>query len=296
MAGDWIKMRCDLAEDPSVIGIAAAVGLDEFAVVGRLQFLWAWADRQSRDGHATSVTYAWVDRRVQCDGFAEAMENAGWLQRTDTGVFFPNFERHNGKTAKTRALGTDRKKKQRSDDDPEPQSGRSLSRTERDKSVTREEKRRDINTPPRPPDGGSVPEFDEFVAEFPPSRRIKTEDARAEFSAAVEAGEVTAAEIVAAIRRQAVQQRESWQRDAGRYAPTPVRWLREKRWRDGAEIGGWPDTRSGVEALGERLGLGRWDQAAFDCGQGEAFPAYERRVQQAFDDAGKLGRPSTSGN
>ena len=29
MAGDWIKMRTDLADDPAVIGIAAAAGLGE---------------------------------------------------------------------------------------------------------------------------------------------------------------------------------------------------------------------------------------------------------------------------
>ena len=35
VAGDWIPMRTDLAEDPAVIAIAAATDLDEFAVVGR---------------------------------------------------------------------------------------------------------------------------------------------------------------------------------------------------------------------------------------------------------------------
>lgn len=34
MAGDWIKMRVDLRDDPDVIGIAAATGLDEDTVVG----------------------------------------------------------------------------------------------------------------------------------------------------------------------------------------------------------------------------------------------------------------------
>src|SRR6185369_4051706 len=97
----------------------------------RLHKLWSWADRQSRDGHAMSVTEMWIDRYAGRDGFAQAMAKAGWLTIDNRGVSFPNFDRHNGKTAKNRALASDRKVTQRS-------------RTERDESVTREEKRRDI--------------------------------------------------------------------------------------------------------------------------------------------------------
>lgn len=140
MAGDWIKMRNDLAEDPAVIGIAARLGMDEFAVVGRLHHLWGWADRQSRDGHAANVTSAWLDRYVQCDGFASAMATVGWLVIGEDGITIPKFDRHNGKSAKTRALATGRKQKQREKVTPEVTP---MSRSERDESVTREEKRRE---------------------------------------------------------------------------------------------------------------------------------------------------------
>lgn len=146
MAGDWIKMRADIAEDPAVIGIAATLGLDEFSVVGRLQVLWSWADGQSRDGHARGVTQEWVNRKVQCDNFAQAMCKFGWLQVTEAGIAFPNFDHHNGETAKSRALGTKRKQKQRSSDAEAAgvtQTSDEMSRTERDKSETREEKRRE---------------------------------------------------------------------------------------------------------------------------------------------------------
>ncbi len=113
MAGDWIKMRNDLADDPAVIAIAAAVGLDEYAVVGRLHTLWAWADEQSRDGHAVGVTATWLDRKVQCDGFASALATACWLEVSTNGLSIPNFENHNGATAKTRALATRRQQRHR---------------------------------------------------------------------------------------------------------------------------------------------------------------------------------------
>lgn len=164
MAGDWIKMRNDLAEDPAVIGIAALTGTDEFSVIGRLQTLWSWADRQSRDGHADYVTSAWLNRKVQCDGFAEAMIKVGWLITDETGITIPNFGEHNGESAKTRALGKNRKQKQRATPDVTHESP-DASRSERDKSVTREEKRREeikeeISATPPPSRGeGRFPEF-----------------------------------------------------------------------------------------------------------------------------------------
>ncbi|WJN60914.1 DnaT-like ssDNA-binding domain-containing protein [Pseudomonas sp. SO81] len=144
MAGDWIKMRVSLADDPAVILIADRLGLDEFSVVGRLQHLWSWADSQSRDGHAAGVTQKWIDRYLRCDGFAGVMAEAGWLVISEQGITFPNFERHNGATAKARGLAANRQQKKRgavtpsvTPESPEP------SRSERDSSVTREEKRRD---------------------------------------------------------------------------------------------------------------------------------------------------------
>lgn len=43
----------------------------------------------------------------------------------------------------------------------------------------------------------------------------------------------------------------------------------------------WHETRSGIEDKGAALGLGRWDQDAFEHGRGEPWPAYQRRVFQA---------------
>jgi len=142
MAGDWIKMRTDLSEDPAVIDMAERLGMEEFAVVGRLHCLWSWADSQSRDGHATGVTGKWIDRKLQRDGFAAAMVAVKWLAITSTGISFPNFENHNGSTAKTRALGSNRQQKKRAADST-PDDVTPMSRSERDESVTREEKRRE---------------------------------------------------------------------------------------------------------------------------------------------------------
>jgi hypothetical protein len=142
-------MRNDLAEDPAVIRVAGELGIDEFSVVGRLHRLWSWADRQTLDGHAVGVTFVTLDRILSCDGFCAALQRAGWLSAEQPGddgqpasVVIPNFDRYNGEPAKKRALATRRKAKQRSSSVTD--SGQ-MSRSERDKSVTREEKRRDID-------------------------------------------------------------------------------------------------------------------------------------------------------
>ena len=139
MAGDWIKMRVDLATDPAVISVSCALGITEFEVVGMLHHFWSWADAQSRDGHAAGVTKAWVDRYVHHAGFADQLENVGWLECSGSGIDIPNFDRHNGASAKSRGLAANRQQNRRE----------KTSRTERDNSVTREEKRREeIDIPP----------------------------------------------------------------------------------------------------------------------------------------------------
>lgn len=144
MAGDWIKMRKELPEDPAVIAMAAELNMDEFAIVGRLHRLWSWADSHTCDGNAIGVTISFIDRFIDAPGFANALVNAGWLIVTNDGILFPKFDRHNGKPAKTRALTARRK-------------AACMERKGNAVCVTREEKRREENiTPLIPPAGGEA--------------------------------------------------------------------------------------------------------------------------------------------
>lgn len=113
MAGDWIPMRLDLTDDPAVIAIAAATGLDQFAVVGRLFCLWSWANRHLSTGVAGGISDSWIDRYVSTPGFAAAMLDAGWLRIRSGGVEFPNFDRWNSEGAKRRVKKTLRKRVER---------------------------------------------------------------------------------------------------------------------------------------------------------------------------------------
>jgi hypothetical protein len=100
----WIKMRVELVDDPAVVAIAEATGLDEFGVVGRLHRLWSWADVHTVDGNARGVTRAFVDRYLNCTGFADSMVKAGWLSFDGELMTFPSFQSHNGETGKQKAL------------------------------------------------------------------------------------------------------------------------------------------------------------------------------------------------
>lgn len=116
MAGDWIKMRCGLLGDPAVKGIARRLNINRYEVVGRLHAVWSWADQNvKRNGNADGVTLADLDEEAGVTGFAQSMVDEGWLEKLSTGLRFPDFEDHNGKPAKDRAVTAKRVKRFRND-------------------------------------------------------------------------------------------------------------------------------------------------------------------------------------
>jgi hypothetical protein len=117
MAGDWIKVQKDTPDKPEVLAIASRMNLDPDAVVGKLVRIWSWFDTHTVDGNALSVTYALLDRLAGVTGFAEQMAFVGWLNQDGHVLSLPNFEYHNGETAKKRALGKNRQDKHRSNDE-----------------------------------------------------------------------------------------------------------------------------------------------------------------------------------
>jgi hypothetical protein len=176
MAGDWIKMRNDLPSDPAVIRIRRATGLDADSVVGKLHRLWSWADTHTSDGLAAGLDAEWVDEFAGAPGFSSAMHEAGWLEVTEDGVRFANFERHNGRPAKSRALAKSRMKRSRCADSA------TESQHERNTSATREEKRREENEThthtPAEPDvfrqpGWAADEWSRFVAAWNVTERAE---------------------------------------------------------------------------------------------------------------------------
>lgn len=141
MAGDWLKFEKSTPEKPEVFAIAARISLPSDTVVGKLFRVWAWFDTHTLDGNARGVTPAQLDDVAGVTGFIAAMAAVGWMLVDNDGVSLPNFERHNGETAKQRALTGKRVAKSR---------GKGNAKSNGDTvtpPLAREEKRREESPP-----------------------------------------------------------------------------------------------------------------------------------------------------
>jgi hypothetical protein len=233
VAGDWIKIRKSLMDDPDVYAIADMTGLEVDTVIGKLCRLWCWADTHcapsssSRSGHAARVTETHLDGHARANQFARALVSVGWLRVDSEGATFVNFERHMSQSAKARALASSRQVTKRS-------------RAQRDKSVTREEKRREEkNTNTKPP---VVPlRFDEFWRAYPArnGRKLGRKKCLRLFAAVPEAD-------LEPLMKATLNYSRS-QAAGDNFAKDPERFLRNDWWRD------WLEPVISQAASGQRI-------------------------------------------
>lgn len=149
MAGDWLKVEVELPDKPEVWEMAGILGIDPDAVVGKLIKVWRWFDAHTVDGNAHGVTYPLLDSKSGVTGFAEAMALVGWLVQDGRTLRLPKFDRHNGKTAKNRALTAKRVKKNRNADvTPE-----ALPREEKRREEEKQDQKKE-----RAPNGSRLPD------------------------------------------------------------------------------------------------------------------------------------------
>lgn len=110
--------------------------------------IYKWMD--NAECNARGVTKSAIDRITFMAGFADALIQVGWLVETNGVLSLPNFERHNGKSSKKRAVTNERVTKIRE----LKRKGNAASVTKTDqKALPEEEKEEDINTylPLNPP-------------------------------------------------------------------------------------------------------------------------------------------------
>jgi len=148
MAGEWIKFRKSLIRDGRVRIVSRKCHAKTVTVIGALVTLWSLADEYAdEDGVLLGYTAEDLDAEVAVEGFAAALP-AEWLDTTGEFLKLPDYQQHNGTTAKARAQAADRKRRERS-----RQAATTVakpSRSNRDAVVTREEKKREEKklTPP----------------------------------------------------------------------------------------------------------------------------------------------------
>lgn len=114
MAGDWMKIEHALPDKPEVMEMAEALQIDPDAVVGKLVRVWRWYDNHTEDGNAPVTVRALLNRIAGVTNFVTAMINVGWMTEENNRLILGKFNRHNGKTAKVRALGRTRTQTSRS--------------------------------------------------------------------------------------------------------------------------------------------------------------------------------------
>jgi hypothetical protein len=153
-AGDWIKMRTGLLTHPKVVRVASALKADKLRVVGAMFAVWSVFDEHSTDGYLEGYSFDAMDATIGWRGFSAAMAAVGWLESDDEGLTAPEFDEHNSKSAKRRALDASRKKSGRDADETANgswTSGGQMSACDADKTGTRKELNKRKNKTPLPP-------------------------------------------------------------------------------------------------------------------------------------------------
>lgn len=143
MAGDWIKFETCTSDKHEVCAMACELDIDPDAVVGKLLRIWTWFDAHSTDGNAPSVTKVLLDRRVGVTGFCDSMISCGWMVEVGGSISIPNFDRHNGETAKKRAQTAKRVAASRKCNAPVTHAALQKSNKSATPALAKEEKRRE---------------------------------------------------------------------------------------------------------------------------------------------------------
>lgn len=148
MAGEWIKVELATPDKPEVLRMARIVGVDKDLIFGKLIRLWSWIDKNSVDGVVDGVVDTDIDSICYLKGFCSALVAVGWIvvDFDNERVIIPKFDRHNGESAKKRALKNEAQAKWRSNKSSNVDTYKSTSESTHSSTSesTREEKRRDI--------------------------------------------------------------------------------------------------------------------------------------------------------
>lgn len=262
MAGDWIKWHKGLEGKAEVVRLSGMLKLPREVVATKLMTFWCWCDNEIpqediRDNGSAFVTLspcdgdnmAFIDALVGTPTFAASLAAVEWIRFRDGRVELPNFGRHNGETAKTRARNAKTQKKKRLKVSPEKQSETEpvqphatpkvteMSPSRGDKTMTREEERREdspserSNTPIPP--RGFKPDFAQFYASYPrPSGKEAAAKAYERAQQRLQAQRIQDRGEVAAYLLERVTAFAKSPKGMGEFVPHPSTWLNQGRYLD----------------------------------------------------------------
>ena len=211
MAGDWIKVENATPNKPEILRIARILNISKDEAFGKAMRFWMWIDANSVDGVVDGVVSTDVDAVVECIGFADTLIIVHWLEIDESNeqVIIPNFDRHNGETAKRRALKNKRQTKWRQKRDENADTSASTG------ASTREEKRRDNIL------------FDQFWSNYPRKESKKK-------------AETTFNRLSKTKQQQAITDCQTrYEGTQKQFIPLPTSYLNAERWEDEKEVNGY---------------------------------------------------------
>lgn len=238
MAGDWLKFDKTTPDKPEVFIMAGILGIDPDAVVGKLLRVWSWFDSHTDNGNAPVTVAALLDRLAGVTGFIDATVEAGWVKSDGVTLTVPNFGRHNGQTAKTRALGKNRSAIQRAESNAKSN----------DDSVTpplqkRYQRREEKSNTPLPPEGGLSPFLESVWKAGPIATRHRSSKKQLASAWARTANKPPEAEVLRVLELWVKS--HDWTKQSGEFAPGIHRWVQCRQWENDptAEMASTPRTK-----------------------------------------------------
>jgi hypothetical protein len=145
MAGDWIKMRNNLWDDPRISQICDLTDVSEATVIGGLYWLWSAADEHTEDGFMPGLSINGIDRKTGVKGLGSALVSIEWIEEANGGINILRFDEHNGSSAKRRSSDAQRKANSRNMSAIDADNSTTYSGQDAPNCGAREEKNREEN-------------------------------------------------------------------------------------------------------------------------------------------------------
>ena len=113
MAQPWAKIELHSPDKVEVFQMAELLNIDSDCVFGKLTRIWGWFNEHSTDGVEPVSVIKILNNLARNDYFCDAMVEVGWLVINKKTIKIPNFDRHNSKGAKQRAMSARRQEEYR---------------------------------------------------------------------------------------------------------------------------------------------------------------------------------------
>lgn len=113
MAGDYVIFRHVTPEKPEIWKLSEILDIPRDHALGLACRFFIWFDQHTENGHAPNVTLSRFSHIMSHPGFAEALQQVGWLEEAEQGIRQVRFDSHTSESAKTRAKNNERQRRHR---------------------------------------------------------------------------------------------------------------------------------------------------------------------------------------